>query len=101
MGAGRTSKVYPPPNPEPEVREVLEKSLGLALESSFNDGLVPTTSMIWGEVLWAGTADHLDVLGHFRGDRDSSHTDWLVSGARFREDDFDEVMDAIAESLLR
>jgi triacylglycerol lipase len=101
MGAGRASKVYPPPNPEPEVREVLEKSLGLTLESSFNDGLVPTTSMIWGEMLWAGTADHLDVLGHFHGDRDSSHTDWLVSGARFREDDFDEVMDAVAESLLR
>ncbi|MGB3052465.1 MAG: hypothetical protein WBB42_15800 [Polyangiales bacterium] len=101
MGAGRTSKVYPPPNPGPEVRKVLEKSLGRALESSFNDGLVPTTSMIWGEILWAGTADHLDVLGHFHGDRDSSHTDWLVSGASFREDDFDEVMDAIAESLLR
>jgi hypothetical protein len=100
LGAGRTSKVYPPPNPQPEVREVLEKSLGVALESSFNDGLVPTTSMVWGEVLWAGNADHLDVLGHFHGDRDSSHTDWLVSGARFREDDFDEVMDAIAESLL-
>ncbi|MGB5523121.1 MAG: hypothetical protein WBM96_11180 [Polyangiales bacterium] len=101
VGAGRTSKVYPPPNPEPQVRDVLEKSLGLPLESSFNDGLVPTTSMIWGEVLWAGTADHLDVIGHFHGDRDSFHTDWLVSGARFREDDFDEVMDAIAESLLR
>jgi len=101
VGAGRASKVYPPPDPEPELRVYLERKLGLEIERSFNDGLVPTTSMIWGTVLWAGTADHLDVLGHFHGDRDSSHTDWLVSGAGFREDDFDELMDAIADFQLQ
>ncbi|MBW2214844.1 MAG: hypothetical protein JRF48_10535 [Deltaproteobacteria bacterium] len=101
VGAGRTSKVYPPPGPPPEVREYLELKLGRELDNSLNDGLVPTMSMIWGDVLWAGTADHLDVLGHFHGDRDSKHTDWLVSGAGFREDDFDEVMDAVAEFQLQ
>jgi triacylglycerol lipase len=100
VGAGRTSKVYPPPNPAPEIRAYIEEKLGLELDNSLNDGLVPTTSMVWGDVLWAGTADHLDVLGHFRGDRDSSHTDWMVSGAGFREDDFDEVIDAIADFQL-
>jgi len=101
IGAGRTSKVYPPPSPSPEVREYLESKLGRELDNSLSDGLVPTASMIWGEVLWAGTADHLDVLGHFRGERDSSHTDWLVSGAGFREGEFDEVMDAVAEFQLQ
>jgi hypothetical protein len=101
VGAGRTSKVYPPPGPAPEVREYLEQKLGHEIDNTLNDGLVPTTSMIWGDVLWAGTADHLDVLGHFHGDRDSSHTDWLVSGAGFREDDFDQVMDALAEFQLQ
>ena len=101
VAAGRTSKVYPPPGPAPEVREYLEQKLGRKLDNTLNDGLVPTASMIWGDVLWAGTADHLDVLGHFHGDRDSSHTDWLVSGAGFREDDFDEVMDAVAEFQLQ
>ncbi len=101
VGAGRTSKVYPPPSPTPEVREYLEKKLDLKLNNSLNDGLVPTMSMIWGDILWAGTADHLDVLGHFHGDRDSSHTDWLVSGAGFREADFDEAMDAVAEFQLQ
>jgi hypothetical protein len=101
VGAGRTSKVYPPPGPAPEVREYIEQRLERELDNALNDGLVPTASMIWGDVLWAGTADHLDVLGHFRGDRDSSHTDWLVSGAGFQEDDFDEVMDALAEFQLR
>ncbi|MFZ1865714.1 MAG: hypothetical protein WAU39_15930 [Polyangiales bacterium] len=100
VGAGRTSKVYPPPNPAPEVLQYLETKLHRPFELSLNDGLVPTASMIWGEVLWAGTADHLDVLGHFHGERDSSHTDWLVSGAGFREEDFDETMDAIAEFQL-
>jgi hypothetical protein len=101
VGAGRTSKVYPPPGPSPEVRAYLEQKLGQEFDNSLNDGLVPTASMIWGDVLWAGSADHLDVLGHFRGDRDSTHTDWLVSGAGFREDDFDEVMDAVAEFQLQ
>ncbi len=101
LGAGRTSKVYPPPGPRPDVREYLEQKLGRELDDSFNDGLVPTTSMTWGQVLWAGTADHLDVLGHFQGDRDSSHTDWLVSGSGFREADFEGAMDAVAEFQLQ
>jgi hypothetical protein len=100
VGAGRTSRVYPPPNPSPEVHEYLSRRLAVQIDNSLNDGLVPTTSMVWGDVLWAGTADHLDVLGHFHGDRDSSHTDWMVSGAGFREDDFDEAMDALAEFQL-
>lgn len=100
VGAGRSSRIYPPPNPTPEVRAFLEEKLGLPLDNSLNDGLVPTTSMIWGDVLWSGTADHLDILGHFHGDRDSTHTDWMVSGAGFREDDFEDVMDAVADFQL-
>ena len=100
VGAGRTSKIYPPPNPSPESRQAVEVGLGMALDNSLNDGLVPSASMIWGEVLWAGNADHLDVLGHYAGDRDSGHTDWMVSGAEFRDPDFEEVMDAISDHLL-
>ncbi len=100
VGASRTSRIYPPPNPSPEVREYLEAELGLPVDNSLNDGLVPTTSMVWGDVIWAGTADHLDVLGHFGGERDSGHTDWLVSGAGFRENDFEDAMDAIADFQL-
>ena len=101
VGAGRTSRIYPPPNPAPEIHEYLDEKLGLPLDNSLNDGLVPTASMVWGSVLWAGTADHLDVLGHFHGDRDSPHTDWMVSGAGFREEHFEEVMDAVADFQLR
>lgn len=100
MGASRPSAMYPSPMPEPAVQAFLEERLGIPLDPSFNDGVVPTLSMIWGELLWAGTADHLDVLGHFHGDRDLRHTDWQVSGADFRESDFDQLMDAIADFLL-
>ena len=100
VGAGRTSRIYPPPNPSPEVHQYLETKLGVPIDNSLSDGIVPTTSMIWGDVIWAGTADHLDVLGHFHADRDSPHTDWLVSGAGFGESDFEEAMDAIAEFQL-
>ncbi|NNE18451.1 MAG: hypothetical protein HKN10_08245, partial [Myxococcales bacterium] len=99
-GAGRVSEVYPPPQPEPEVRNMLEAKLGRELDPSVNDGLVPTTSMLWGDILWAGAADHLDVLGHFKGSRESGHTDWLVSGVGFRQPRFDAVMNAIADFLL-
>ena len=100
VGAGRVSSVYPPPEPDPGTRRMLELKFGRELNRSANDGLVPTTSMLWGDVVWAGAADHLDVLGHFNGGRNSPHTDWLVSGVGFRENDFDEVMDAIAGFLL-
>ena len=100
-GAARRSDVYPPPQPEPDVRNMLEAKMSRQLDPFVNDGLVPTTSMLWGDVLWAGAADHLDVLGHFAGPPESGHTDWLVSGVGFRQPRFDEVMDAIAGFLLR
>ena len=56
--------------------------------------------MLWGDLLWAGAADHLDILGHFHGEPGSTHTDWLTSGAGFREDDFGQVMDAVTDFLL-
>ena len=49
-----------------------------------NDGLVPTRSQVWGEVIHAAQADHLDVIGHF-GDPSSAppHFDWLATGSEF------------------
>ena len=98
--AGRTSKIYPPPNPSPEARQQIEDAIGKELDNTLSDGLVPTASMVWGDVLWAGIADHLDVLGHFDGEEGSEHTDWMVSGAHFAEPDFEAVMDAIANHQL-
>ncbi|MEM8608537.1 MAG: hypothetical protein AAGF92_15645 [Myxococcota bacterium] len=100
LGASNASRVYPSPRPAPEVEEYLQRQIGEPIEEGFNDGLVPTLSQVWGDVIWAGTADHLDILGHFKGEKGSGHTDWQVSGAGFNEAGFDEAMDAIADFLL-
>jgi triacylglycerol lipase len=72
-----------------------------------NDGVVPIRSQLWGTLVWAGLADHLDVLGHFRDDRDPEtvapelrHCDWLTSGSQFDRARFATLMDAIGNGML-
>jgi triacylglycerol lipase len=82
--------------------------LGEAPEPHANDGIVPLYSQIWGELIWVGKADHLDIVGHFpgppraRGQQTTGpfHTDWLSSGARFTRVRFDVVMDRIVGGML-
>ncbi len=49
-----------------------------------NDGIVPTLSQIWGDVVAATWADHHDVIGHFDGPTHvPPHFDWVASGTGF------------------
>jgi triacylglycerol lipase len=68
--------------------------------ASASDGIVPLYSQIWGELIWVGRADHLDIVGHFHGPA-SGHTDWLSSGAHFSQVRFDLAMDRIVDGLLQ
>jgi hypothetical protein len=77
--------------------------LGEVPPETENDGVVPLYSQIWGDIVWIGRADHLDVVGHFPGRRGKSpdrHVDWLRSGAGFDETRFDTVMDRIFGGML-
>ena len=70
-----------------------------------NDGVVPIRSQLWGTLVWAGLADHLDVLGHYRDDREGvpaerRHRDWLTSGSAFTHVEFSALIDAIAAGML-
>jgi len=57
--------------------------------------------MLWGELLWSGEADHLDILGHFHDDQKPAvHTDWMMSGAHFTRARFNQAIDAIARFML-
>jgi hypothetical protein len=88
-------------NPTAEQRSMLTAHLGQELNERVSDGVVPTLSMVWDELLWCGQADHLDVLGHFHDSREhSSHTDWLTSGAHFGPGEFQEMMDRVARFQL-
>lgn len=69
-----------------------------------SDGIVPLYSQIWGELIWVGKADHLDIVGHFPGPPRAGegpfHTDWLSSGAKFNRVRFDVVMDRIVGGMV-
>ncbi|MFO0694773.1 MAG: hypothetical protein U0230_14520 [Polyangiales bacterium] len=94
-------ETYPYPAPGEGALSVLEGYLGRDVTERFNDGVVPTLSMVHGTVIWAGPADHLDVVGHFHGGpMGPGHTDWLASGARFTRPQFDEMLDRLARFLV-
>ena len=93
---------YPCPEPPPSVRRRLEQAVGHSLSDSSADGVIPILSMLWGELIWAGPGDHLDVVGHFH-DRisPSKHTDWLESGSSTDHTQFEKSMDALFEFLTK
>ncbi len=67
-----------------------------------NDGIVPTLSQVWGHVVHAAVADHLDVIGHFRdAAQHPPHVDWLVSGSGFDRQRFEALWDDVAHFLVR
>ncbi len=101
---------YPCAHTAPAVLDSTESMLvsafGSALDPHANDGVVPLRSQVWGTLVWAGRADHLDVLGHFRDDphdrsTESPHVDWLTSGSSFGRRQFDALMDTIAFGMLK
>jgi hypothetical protein len=89
---------------------LLARAFGRVPGMRENDGVVPIRSQLWGNVVWAGYGDHLDVLGHFgdlgqvlRPEPDAQtapHVDWLHSGSAFDRARFASLVDAIAVGLM-
>jgi hypothetical protein len=90
---------YPCAPPDGSAQAAVRAMLGEQPPITASDGVVPLYSQVWGELVWVGKADHLDVVGHFPGP--GGHTDWLASGARFNRVRFDDMMDRIFEGMLR
>ncbi len=79
----------------------LRVGFGAVPDANDNDGVVPTLSQPWGKVIAAVWADHLDVLGHFDGERlEPVHHDWLSSGTRFTASSFDDTWRRAAAFLF-
>lgn len=105
--ASKVPDVYPYARPSERELGLLRAGIDHEIVDSTNDGIVPTLSMLHGSLIWAGEADHLDVLGHFADDSDEGaresearHRDWITSGARFSRRRFNALLDALADFQL-
>lgn len=94
----RLDERYPCRSPDGSIERKLAQVLGQLPPPDANDGVVPLVSQVWGELIWAGKADHLDIVGHFPGR--GGHVDWLASGARFTRLRFDAVLDRIVTGMV-
>jgi triacylglycerol lipase len=78
-------------------RQRLLEFYGELPSPSDNDGIVPTNSQIWGELVHATCADHLDVVGHFgRSDAGVHAGDWLPSHSEFDAARFERLWADVA-----
>jgi hypothetical protein len=81
--------------------KALAAAYGSLPDAEDNDGVVPTLSQPWGEVVRAVRADHLDVIGHFDDPRrDPPHFDWITTGTGFDRAGFEDTWRAVARFLL-
>ncbi|WP_224365023.1 esterase/lipase family protein [Hyalangium versicolor] len=65
------------------------------------DGIVPTRSQVYGKVIGAVRADHLDAIGHFdQPSHQPPHVDWLISGSGFRRPQFEKVWKSVVDFVL-
>ena len=95
---------HPAPAPDPvlEQRIVLERAFGSFPDPFWSDGVVPTLSQVWGDVIHACRADHLDVVGHYGAQRpDSPSTDWLPTRSGFDDVAFDALWGAVARFITQ
>jgi triacylglycerol lipase len=99
--ASQADRRHPYAPPTVQQSAALGRGLGREIRPENVDGIVPTLSMLWGELLWCGAADHLDVVGHFGDDTSTPpHVDWLRSGAHFRARNFGDMVDALCTFML-
>lgn len=77
------------PKLSPEQERALVGGYGALPQATDNDGMAPTLSQVWGEVIHVARADHLDVMGQY-GDSITAgiHADWLPSCSGFDNDAF-------------
>jgi triacylglycerol lipase len=67
-----------------------------------NDGMVPTLSQVWGEIIHAAWGDHLDAIGHFYlPTHVPPHFDWLNSGQKFTLEAFERIWSDVARFVFR
>ena len=88
------------PEPRPDNAHRIRATLGRDLKASDSDGIVPSRSQVFGEVIRAVVADHHDIVGHFHDENTQPpHIDWIASGSRFERTAFDSIWNEIADRI--
>ena len=83
--------------PTAEQAQALRAHLGRVPSRNDNDAMVPALSQLWGEVIHATVADHMDVMGHFHGPLDHPrHVDWMRTGSGFDVRRFEALFASVA-----
>ncbi|WP_428267925.1 triacylglycerol lipase [Haliangium sp.] len=93
----RPHRHYPYPHPNFDILSAFDPEI--PLDNQSNDGIVPTQSQAYGEVLDVVLADHLDVVGQFASDPDDILSDWLPSGSGFNEAAFVAAWSLVADEI--
>ena len=94
--ASRTPQVRAPAL-APAQAQRLRRAYGRLPGAGANDGIVPTRSQLWGDVIHAAQADHLDVIGHFHDKgKPPRHADWLTTGSGFDAERFEALWADVA-----
>jgi triacylglycerol lipase len=98
----RQDERYPCHDRTQQQERAIRTLLGVLPAATENDGVVPFYSQLWGDLVWVGKGDHLDIVGHFPGKKSGAprHVDWLRSWSGFDETRFETVMDRIFEGML-
>lgn len=85
------------PAPDDAQARALIAAYGRVPSARGNDAMVPTRAQVWGEVVHAAWADHLDVIGHFHApERAPLHVDWLRTMSDFGRREFEAMWDDVA-----
>lgn len=95
LSAPQSRELKIPERTEAQTR-ALRDAFGEEFESH-SDGIVPSRSQVWGQVLHVVKSDHLDVVGHF--DQPPRHVSWLKSGSHFKEEQFRQVWERAADFM--
>jgi hypothetical protein len=99
--ASATTDQYLPALSPSQVTQ-LEQAFGNLPTAQDNDGIVPSLSQVWGEMIHLVQADHFDVIGHFAGpDHTPPHYDWLTSGSGFDRNDFERLWRDVTRFIVR
>ncbi|MGB5810387.1 MAG: hypothetical protein WBG86_07655 [Polyangiales bacterium] len=90
------------PTPNPQQARVLVDRYGEVPGPLDTDGVVPTLSQLWGELISADVGDHLDVCGHFNDlQHDPPHYDWIATGSNFKRPQIEALWGSVSDFILQ